>query len=233
MKARDSWSIHPKIGSAMCMMHAWRKNRAWCWKLSTFAIQTPMLSLHGPTYTTWGEGRHWLRIATKNINTLWVAAFTGMSAVVAKLLEKGFEDIEDSQSRSILIAALKGNHSSWINTAVGQDTQRGARLRLGYSTAGCGASKFVGRDQKLLGPRDIDLISRSDFGYTPPCKHSWIQADYLTHVIQKTVEGTNLLLSSGHTQNRALQSIFWLEIGYTQYPMKEKEDTRKRCSSMR
>ena len=45
--------VYPsQIGSAMCMMHARRKNRAWCWKLSTFAIQTPMFSLHGPTYTT-------------------------------------------------------------------------------------------------------------------------------------------------------------------------------------
>ena len=110
-----------------------------------------------------------LRIATRNVNTLWIAAFTGMSAVVAKLLEQGFKDIEDSQGRSILIAALEGNYIGVLELILQSDKTRKEVRDCDRGTPPLAAMQenSSAAVRMLLGRRDIDLISRRDFGYTP------------------------------------------------------------------
>lgn len=114
-----------------------------------------------------GEGKGWRRIATRNVNTLWVAAYTGMTALVAKLLEQDFEDndIEDSRGRNILIAALEHSYIGVVELILQSDkirkkNVRDIRGRTPLLTALGAVSPAAVK--MLLDHRDIDATHEKD-----------------------------------------------------------------------
>ena len=169
-----------------------------------------------------------------------------MSAVVAKLLEQGFEDVED-QGRNILIAALEGNYigvlelilqSDKIHKAVHDSEGRTPLLAVVQAKSSAAV-------RMLLDRRDIDLISRSEFGYTlftlalNMGSRELMQAFLDSGRLPDACDSED---SRGHKfaaflrwayRKSGFMVEFLARIGYTQHSMQEKEDTRKHCSNVR
>ena len=111
------------------------------------------------------------KIAEKGVNTLWIAAYTGMAAVVAKLLKKGFEDVEDSSGRNTLIAATENSYTSVIELLLQSDkihkNVRDIYKRTPLHSAVEAGSYSSATVRMLLDRRDINVISRDKNGLTP------------------------------------------------------------------
>lgn len=107
------------------------------------------------------------KMPEEGVNTLWIAAYTGMTAVVAKLLEQGLEDVEDSRSRNTLIAATERRRIGVIELLLKSDKIRknvrdGLECTPLYIAVQAKSSAAV---KMLLEQPDIDVVSCNPFGF--------------------------------------------------------------------